>query len=983
MNSGKFLPIAIAAVSMWVGCVAPSDEDVGAARSALALATFDDAWAELGTLHADAVERQLASLATDDRRDVERLFAERSDDPHLLRVRFTAAGTPRSIVVAGFQIRASDLGLAATASPRELADALVTRFAAVWRVTPETFTTARVVLDEHRSTAGHDAVAVEYRQIYSGLRVIGGVLRVIVDPAAHAVTAVDGSVLPIGLLSTAPTVSGTDAAARVSVAATEGTGAPRLVIWSNYRSGADASAHLAWQIPVDSSDGGRLREVYVDAADGRMLGGHEAAMYSLKRSLWDLHAQAGYGSNTCQRWQTGPPCSSYPSELAGCPAQCTACLTNVRDCALCTCRQTGTCGTADPTNCESTIYRYDETTGCVGNNDPPSEGTLPCDSEAGALWADMQTAYNYWQSSFARDSWDNLGTWMWGKVNVNTTLYGGLAQARYVDDDSTYDLVSVSIRDGQVQPQRDGHELGHALQLGAETYTTSLSFHAQGVDVGEGNADVQGYRYRGLTLGAPECPTPPCLPNGYRCDGPDPVVGSPYHLDHYTDFRSANAGQSNKFIADCHDWLLSNDTGSPITQYGVTVSPVSQATFDQIWFRTLDLYFATDEDLFDWWNDTIQSAYDLCPGYCSSYFSARDARDALGGWTGATTLPVGTTGLRPSDRIASATIPGGSRGPCIFYRYSGSTTAIYWSCYTPTGWTSAQLFNDTAVDPAGSEPAAAFRYEPPGKYYIYVAWRGTDSLVHYRRFDVDTFTRGPASVFDAFHRTNSAVAVASVWETAAIDRLLVVYHPQANPTYFYSTFLGGGSFYQDLLGPMDSQYDPALAAYPYPEGIYFVRPNSVGGTAPNHLRYRSYTMAGGGTWNVPAADDLTALHNTDSFMPTDAVRTDRGVALAEYNRSLITNYPHSRLRMTFTTMGDGTDGVRELWYATLRESETTPGTLERRGYRAVPLMTVTSNTSQGAGGLAPGVNGQQLFHFWGHTGVAGTPKISDWLVYGD
>jgi len=82
-------------------------------------------------------------------------------------------------------------------------------------------------------------------------------------------------------------------------------------------------------------------------------------------------------------------------------------------------------------------------------------------------------------------------------------------------------------------------------------------------------------------------------------------------------------------------------------------------------------------------------------------------------------------------------------------------------------------------------------------------------------------------------------------------------------------------------------------------------------------------------------------------------------------------------------MGDGTDGVRELWYATLRESETTPGTLERRGYRAVPLMTVTSNTSQGAGGLAPGVNGQQLFHFWGHTGVAGTPKISDWLVYGD
>jgi hypothetical protein len=110
-------------------------------------------------------------------------------------------------------------------------------------------------------------------------------------------------------------------------------------------------------------------------------------------------------------------------------------------------------------------------------------------------------------------------------------------------------------------------------------------------------------------------------------------------------------------------------------------------------------------------------------------------------------------------------------------------------------------------------------------------------------------------------------------------------------------------------------------------------------------------------------------------MPANVVRSDRGVALATYNR----DPAGQRLRMLFVTMGTETGGVRELWMGTYRE--TAPGVLGREAYRAVPLATVNASSSQSAGGLAAGVNGFPLWHMWGQGSP--TRTLHDWVMYGN
>jgi hypothetical protein len=187
----------------------------------------------------------------------------------------------------------------------------------------------------------------------------------------------------------------------------------------------------------------------------------------------------------------------------------------------------------------------------------------------------------------------------------------------------------------------------------------------------------------------------------------------------------------------------------------------------------------------------------------------------------------------------------------------------------------------------------------------------------------------------------------------------------------------------------DASVPPSLVAFPYYTRIYFFRGDAAASATPRHIRYGSYTYspthcAG---WSYPPGgdDDLTALFNESEDMIPDVVRTDRGVALAEYSRTPGVD----RLRMAFVTYNAvprtpcvQSTGTRELWYATLRESS--PGVLDNEigNYLAVPLKAVQGFVSSSAGGLAPHPAGYPLAHFWS---VSSSPSglLRTWRTYSD
>ncbi len=125
------------------------------------------------------------------------------------------------------------------------------------------------------------------------------------------------------------------------------------------------------------------------------------------------------------------------------------------------------------------------------------------------------------------------------------------------------------------------------------------------------------------------------------------------------------------------------------------------------------------------------------------------------------------------------------------------------------------------------------------------------------------------------------------------------------------------------------------------------------------------------------ANDLTALFNGDIQTQFNVVRSDYGVALAQYNRT-----PGAgRLRMVFLTKDNGTySGQREWWYATLTEGAAGVLTNEYGTYRAVPIAPLGSN-SVSAGGLAPGPAGYPLFRFWAN--YTDAPKLNQDHTYSD
>jgi hypothetical protein len=248
-------------------------------------------------------------------------------------------------------------------------------------------------------------------------------------------------------------------------------------------------------------------------------------------------------------------------------------------------------------------------------------------------------------------------------------------------------------------------------------------------------------------------------------------------------------------------------------------------------------------------------------------------------------------------------------------------------------------------------------------------------VLRYRRFDVDTFTVGPAqelSVGGAAPVITGAPAIAPINVAgSSTDRLVFVFHRQASPTWFHWTYIGSGAAPVDMGSAYDSDVDPSLVAFPHGSRIYMFRADASGGATSRHIRYGSYTVAGG--WS--GTTNLTTFYNADAALPANVVRTDRGVALAQYSRVAGSD----RLRMSFVTVDVlPRSGSREIWFATLRESA--PGVLDNLGgdYRAVPLVPALNLS---AGGLAPSYSGHPLWSFLGSQ--AANPKIVSIRMFGN
>lgn len=526
--------------------------------------------------------------------------------------------------------------------------------------------------------------------------------------------------------------------------------------------------------------------------------------------------------------------------------------------------------------------------------------------------------------------------------------WAGLTTPVHIGNDeplTSFRFVQVSIGQGGTSAQLHGHELGHALQYGTYGFNGLSGFYNQTIDANESSADVHGFRYQGL-------------PVGYDCSAYDHV--------HYLHYAAIPDLQTNKAIGDCHQWLLSR-TGTPYTYHGVSVAPVPLTAFDQVWYRAMDLYFTGGNDYFDWWNQQIVAARDLYGPGSATYNSYVAARDAVGGWTPNATLTTSTGsslgGLSSVDERIAAVGPTASaaRTPCIFFRTS---TNIRWSCRESTGWRAAATLN-SASDPAVSEPAATFRWEN-NRNMVYVFWTGTDSHIRYRTLDTTTYAvSGPLEMGTA-HIATGAVAVAPIYETAALDRVMVVYHPSAHPSFFYATWVGSTTA-TDLGPSFDSSIAPAMVGFPYYDRVYFVRPDSSGA---HNIRYTSYSIAGG--WSTTALS-ISDLYSGISGMPAGVVSSDHAVALAQFQRG-----GTPRLRMAFTTNVGTVGGQRELWYATL--IELSPGVLWvdlSNQPRAVPLEAAGPGMMQSPGGLTVDSSYTSIWSFWGTIKPAGWQSFSN------
>lgn len=977
-----------------------------------------EAWKELRALHAAGVERQLAQLSKERRTEVEEYYESLGKDPHDLAVYFTGAGTPAALPASGFDISPQRLGLSRDATEGEIARAFVHRYAAIWGIDPQ-------VVSASRRRVQHSSMGklsmVDYSQRYRQLPVRGAGVRVLVG-GNGAVRGAIGSFLPSEELrgvNTQPSIAAEAAATDVEVGKHESRGSPELVIHSDFMSGGKPDARLAWEVPVHAASGGMNEKVYVDAHEGSVFARNQLARQDLRRSVWDQHST--YNSGSCKRWReidgniTRPIAQGGfdPSDCAITTTECQQCRNDVSTCPLCACE-----GPNEPEpNCETEIWRYDDRsmTQCISDGVP--SGEPDCGTQAQQWWDVSQEMYNFWQSRFGRDSWNNQGGYLFTIANAPDVGAAAVTRpAQHLDADGILDTVLAAsnpvLTDGDATGAAMPHEFGHMLQFGIPVPGSPTEFE-QGSSVLEHNADIQSYSFREVNY-----------PEAFSCTVEDDI-----HPSHYTEVWTnsqdpgANLAHPNDWVGNCHGWLLAQDDQGTVEHYGVDVTPLnSLADYDQIWFRALQMH-REDHSYFQWWNNMVDAAVLETFFGSIQHIKVNQAFQAIGGWTRIIKADDSVT-VKNLESPAATARAGTTHGPCVFYRHDvDPADTIYVKCWNQStnSFTQEAIVNDPIARPAGAAPSAATieLCDASGcTNWAFAFWpQRSNGQIMVRGIDLSNLTFGLIGSLGSAHRSHSffgegrwRVAAGAVDDPATNgNRGVVVYHHADFPAQdFRYTMVDGLTTlpHADMGSAFDSEAVPSMTSYPYPDRVYFVRANDSSDAEPFRLEATSFPGGSHGVhpdtqegWRSPtnlttllSPSDDDRLHEDSGSVPANIVRSSplTRVALTQYGRTA----SEPRLRMMYTPSASG--DCHELWYATM--SEESPGVLTREatiggpgqnfyvgGYWPVPVLNICATTTRSVGALATDPAGFPLWHFFGGppSSAQSSPVLSQWRTFSD
>jgi Zn-dependent metalloprotease len=153
---------------------------------------------------------------------------------------------------------------------------------------------------ERRQVERDGATHLRYRQVYQGVPVFAGALRVHLAPAG-AITAVNGTIVPDLALDPRPRLAAPEAAAIAGGGEGAGSGgaAPRLVVFrAGLIRGVPGPDHLAWEVATGAA--AEREHVYVDAHTGKVIDRIDVSPEALRREVY-----LGTAADANLKWSEG------------------------------------------------------------------------------------------------------------------------------------------------------------------------------------------------------------------------------------------------------------------------------------------------------------------------------------------------------------------------------------------------------------------------------------------------------------------------------------------------------------------------------------------------------------------------------------------------------------------------------------------------------------------------------------------------------
>ncbi|MFT4978479.1 MAG: Zn-dependent metalloprotease [Myxococcota bacterium] len=507
------------------------------------------------------------------------------------------------------------------------------------------------------------------QQLEQGLKVLGGEAIIHLAPDGTVASVTDALVYKLQL-DHSPRVSESDAVQRAMVegmSAEALTGTPQAKLLAVRHDGAD---RLVWQVELERLDEEHAERfvVLIDAHTGE-----EVLRYN------DIHTTAGTGTGTYSGSVSIDVSSSGSNYILYDSGR------NVY--------------TRDSKSRSQSFSRSSEITSSstsFGSTDP--EGI---DAHYG-----LEEAYDYFSSTFGRDSFDDSGAQIQARVHYSrryvNAFWDGSALAFGDGDGSNSDaLTTIDIV---------AHEYTHAVT----DYTANLTYSGESGALNEATSDIFAAAIEASVDGAvsadtwdigEDCWTPRTSGDALRYMDNPTADGSSYdyYPTRYTGTSDNGGVHLNSGIANLAFYLASEGGSHP---RGVTSTSVTGVGIDaaaKIWYRALTVYMTSSTDFSDARDATLDAATDLYGATSSQHAAWEDAWAAVGigsGSGGGTDTGTPDTGT-PDTGTPDTGTPGGldcTGGTLVTGTLSASGVSETLLSSASAGTHSAELVGPSSAD---------------------------------------------------------------------------------------------------------------------------------------------------------------------------------------------------------------------------------------------------------------------------------------------